>query len=49
VTFALESVRAKSGDHYDMRCPRCRTVNKVPLKQLEREAPPPAAPGSGEA
>jgi hypothetical protein len=48
VAFALEAARAKGGEHYDVRCTRCRTVNKVPLKQLEKEAPRPAAPASGE-
>jgi hypothetical protein len=44
VEFALESTRSKGGDHFDVRCTRCRTVNKVPLKQLEKSVPPRAAP-----
>jgi uncharacterized Zn finger protein len=44
VEFALESARAKGGVHYDVHCTRCRTVNKVPVKQLEKAAPRPAAP-----
>lgn len=44
VEFALDTVRAEGGKHYDLRCTRCRTVNKVPLKQLERAAPKGAAP-----
>jgi len=45
VDFALQTTRDKGGDHYDVRCTRCRTVNKVPMKQLERGAPrSPATP-----
>jgi len=44
VDFALQSTRAKSGNHYDVRCTRCRTVNKVPLAQLEKSLPRPPAP-----
>jgi hypothetical protein len=48
VEFALESTKAKGGQHYDVHCTRCRTVNKVPLKRLEMSAPPPASAASGE-
>jgi len=44
VDFALQTTRSKGGDHYDVRCTRCRTVNKVPLGQLEKSVPrPPTA------
>ncbi|HMK09061.1 MAG TPA: hypothetical protein VK449_08550 [Anaerolineales bacterium] len=43
VDFALATAREKGGDHYDIHCPRCRTVNKVPLKQLEQASPRPTA------
>lgn len=39
VEFALENVKTKGDRHYDVRCARCRTVNKIPVKQLERSAP----------
>jgi len=48
VDFALESARVKGGQHYDVHCTRCRTVNKVPVKQLEKAAPRPAAPAAGD-
>ncbi len=48
VEFALETTRTKGGDHYDVHCTRCRTVNKVPIKQLEKAAPHPAAPAPGQ-
>ena len=38
ITAALEAVRSAGGAHYDARCPRCRTTNKVPLPQLEKAA-----------
>lgn len=44
VEFALETTLSKGGAHYDVRCTRCRTVNKVPLKQLQKAAPRPAQP-----
>lgn len=47
VDFALEALRAKGDKHYDVRCTRCRTVNKVSLQQLERAAPRPPAPAEG--
>jgi hypothetical protein len=42
IATAMETVRAKGRTHYDARCPRCRTTNKVPLAQLERAAGRPA-------
>jgi phage FluMu protein Com len=50
--FALQSAKAKGGKHSDIHCPQCRTVNKIPLKQLEQSLPParpapPTDPGSG--
>ncbi|HSR49105.1 MAG TPA: hypothetical protein VLL77_14075 [Anaerolineales bacterium] len=47
VEFALENMKAKGDKHYDVRCTRCRTVNKIPIKQLERSAPRPTS-GSSE-
>ncbi len=38
IAAALEAVRSAGGAHYDARCPRCRTTNKVPLAQLEKAA-----------
>ena len=48
VEFALEATRAKGAQHYDVHCTRCRTVNKVPLKQLEKGTPRPAAAAPSE-
>jgi uncharacterized Zn finger protein len=42
VDFAIQTTQAKGGNHYDVHCTRCRTVNKVPLKQLEQSAPRPS-------
>jgi phage FluMu protein Com len=36
IAAALEDVKSAGRSHYDARCPRCRTTNKVPLAQLER-------------
>ena len=38
IAAALEEVKSAGRSHYDARCPRCRTTNKVPLAQLERAA-----------
>lgn len=35
IAFALGAVKAEEGQHYDSRCPRCRTANRVSLEQLE--------------
>jgi phage FluMu protein Com len=37
--FALKSVKDAGGNHYDVRCPRCRHANRLSLEQLERAAP----------
>jgi phage FluMu protein Com len=39
LAYALETVEQSGGKHYDARCPRCRTTNKIPLQQLRRAAP----------
>lgn len=47
VAFAREAIDLAQSSHYDARCPRCRTVNKVPAEQIRRSAPkaaPPAEP-----
>jgi phage FluMu protein Com len=36
IAAALEEAKSAGRNHYDARCPRCRTTNKVPLAQLER-------------
>lgn len=48
VEFALQSARAEGGKHYNLRCSQCRTINKVPLKQLEQSAPRAGKAGEGE-
>jgi len=44
LVFALEAIEAGQASHYDARCPRCRTINKVAAEQIRRGAPKPAAP-----
>jgi phage FluMu protein Com len=45
ISGALEAVQKAGGEHYDARCPRCRTTNKVPLAQLEKAAGPAGSAG----
>ena len=40
--FALQAVEEEGGSHHDVRCPRCRTANRVSRDQLRRAAPRPA-------
>jgi phage FluMu protein Com len=40
IAFAIEALEESGGVHYDVRCPRCRHTNKIPLEQLKRSAPP---------
>ena len=39
IAFAVEALEESGGVHYDVRCPRCRHTNKIPLEQLQRAAP----------
>jgi hypothetical protein len=39
LAFALQSLQESGGNHYDVRCPRCRTANPISLEQLRRAAP----------
>lgn len=39
VAEALELVIKEKLAHYDVRCPKCRTTNRVSKKQLSRMAP----------
>ncbi len=36
---ALEIMERDSLTHYDVRCPKCRTTNRISRKQIERAAP----------
>jgi len=36
---ALDYVTDEELTHYDIRCPRCRKVNRVSVKQLHQSAP----------
>lgn len=47
VAYALETVKAEGGNHYDVRCQRCRHSNRISLEQLERAAPKPAEEENG--
>lgn len=53
LAFALSALRESEGSHYDVRCPRCRHMNRVSLEQLEKFAPKledsPAAQAEGAA
>ena len=47
IVAALNALEAEGGVHYDIRCPRCRHINKLSIEQLRRSAPrptPEAAP-----
>jgi len=46
IEFALQSLRESGGNHYDVRCPRCRHANHLSLEQLERAAPRTPPPAS---
>lgn len=37
--FALEAIEEAGGNHYDVRCPKCRHSNRVSLEQLRRIVP----------
>jgi phage FluMu protein Com len=39
IAFALEALEESNGNHYDVRCPRCRHMNRVSLEQLKQAAP----------
>lgn len=35
---AWKAVESENLSHYDVRCPKCRTVNRVSRQQIERAA-----------
>lgn len=39
VKDALETVEKEDLSHYDVRCSKCRTTNRIARKQLERAMP----------
>ncbi|MBM3145820.1 MAG: hypothetical protein FJ010_12810 [Chloroflexi bacterium] len=39
VAEALEVVEKEDLSHYDVRCPKCRTTNRISRKQLSQFAP----------
>ncbi len=39
IQFALEALEESGGNHYDVRCQRCRHINRVSLEQLRKAAP----------
>ncbi len=45
VAEALEMVEKEELSHYDVRCPKCRTTNRVSRQQLARFAPKKADKG----
>ncbi len=44
VAEAVKTLEQAGGTHFDVHCPRCRSVNKVPIDQLRRSLPRAAAP-----
>jgi phage FluMu protein Com len=36
---ALDYIEEENLSHYDVRCPKCRTTNRVSKKQLRRAVP----------
>jgi phage FluMu protein Com len=42
IVAALHNLEAEGGVHYDVRCPRCRHINKLSIEQLRRAVPRPA-------
>jgi phage FluMu protein Com len=48
LAFALEALHESGGNHYDVRCPRCRHTNRVSLEQLEKAVPRTEADESSE-
>jgi len=49
IAFALAALEGSQGNHYDVRCPRCRHSNRIALEQLRRAVPRPAEPASAPA
>jgi len=39
IQFALEALEESGGNHYDVRCRRCRHINRVSLEQIRKAAP----------
>ena len=39
VSDAMVTVEKDNLSHYDVRCPKCRTTNRVSRKQIERAMP----------
>lgn len=39
IAFALEALEESEGNHYDVRCTRCRHMNRVSVEQLRKFAP----------
>jgi uncharacterized C2H2 Zn-finger protein len=46
IAFALASLESRGGNHYDVRCPRCRHSNRIALEQLRRATPRPVEPAA---
>lgn len=36
---ALDLIEEENLSHYDVRCPKCRTTNRVSKKRLQRAVP----------
>lgn len=45
ILFALEALEESGGNHYDVRCQRCRHMNRISLEQLQKAAPMPEDEG----
>jgi ribosomal protein S27E len=41
IAFAVQALSETGGNHYDVRCPRCRHTNRVSLEQIKALVPAP--------
>lgn len=48
ISFALQALQEGEGTHYDVRCPRCRHMNRVSLQQLQKFAPKAVQPAASD-
>jgi len=39
ILSALDHLHDEDTNRYDVRCPKCRKVNRIPIEQLQHAAP----------